>query len=91
MWSARLAWRIEFATGAEKQLAKLGPGPARRIAAFLRERVADDPRASGRALRGPLGDLWRYRVGDFRVICELQDAVMRVLVVRLGDRKDVYR
>jgi mRNA interferase RelE/StbE len=57
------------------------------------ERVAtkDDPRALGKALKGPLGDLWRYRVGDYRVICDIQDKVLTVLVLRVGNRRDVYR
>jgi mRNA interferase RelE/StbE len=45
----------------------------------------------GKALRGPLGDFWRYRVGEYRIICELHDLTLRVLVVRLGSRKDIYR
>jgi mRNA interferase RelE/StbE len=72
-------------------LSKLGKVEAKRITAFLRDRIGDDPRATGKALTGPLGDLWRYRVGDYRLICELQDAVLRVLVVRIGNRREVYR
>jgi mRNA interferase RelE/StbE len=57
------------------------------------ERVApsDDPRAMGIALKGPLGDLWRYRVGDYRVICDIQDKVLTVLVLQIGNRREVYR
>ena len=57
------------------------------------ERVAasDDPRRSGRMLTGPPGGLWRYRVGDGRVVCDIQETVVRVLVVRIGNRRDVYR
>ncbi len=51
----------------------------------------DDPRSLGKALAGPMGGLWRYRVGDCRVICEIRDRVLRVLVVRIGHRRDVYR
>lgn len=86
-----MGWRIEFATSAEKQLRKLGPDAAKRITAYLSERVVENPRALGGALKGPLGDLWRYRMGDHRILCDLQDEVLRVLVVRVGDRKDVYR
>ena len=57
------------------------------------ERVAlnNDPRAIGKALKGSLGDLWRYRVGEFRVICDIQDKVLTVLVLRVGNRREVYR
>jgi len=56
------------------------------------KRVAplEDARSLGKALHGPLGDLWRYRVGDFRIICELRDKEIRIVVVRVGNRKDVY-
>lgn len=51
----------------------------------------DNPRSTGKALTGPLGGLWRYRVGDCRVICDIQDGALRVLVVQLGNRREVYR
>jgi mRNA interferase RelE/StbE len=88
-----LAWRIELTGTAAKQLSKLDRGDARRIAAFLRDRIAplDDPRTAGKALHGPLGALWRYRVGDFRLLAAIEDAVLRVLVVRIGHRREVYR
>ena len=54
-------------------------------------RVAADPRRVGQPLTGPLGKLWRYRVGRFRVVCDLQDEAVRVLVVRIGRRDEVYR
>ena len=59
----------------------------------MQERIAgaDDPRVSGKALTGPLGGLWRYRVGDYRVICEVQNGVMTVLVLEVGNRKEVYK
>ena len=89
-----MAWRIEVTQTAEKQLAKLDRPVARRIVAFLRERVAasDDPRSLGEALKGSeLGEYWKYRVGDWRVICQIEDARVTVMVLRLGDRRDVYR
>jgi mRNA interferase RelE/StbE len=86
-----LVWRIELTDSAVKQLSKLGKVDAKRITTFLRERVVDDPRASGKALTGPLGGLRRCRVGDYRIVCELQDAVLRVLVVRIANRREVYR
>ena len=87
-------WTIEFAESAARQLRKLDPAIARRITAYLRERVAsaDDPRSLGAALKGDeLGQFWRYRVGDYRLIAEIHDQEIRILVVRLGHRREVYR
>jgi mRNA interferase RelE/StbE len=88
-----LAWTIEYAETARKQLRKLDRLAARRILDFMDDRVAasDEPRTIGKALKGPLGDLWRYRVGDFRVICDIQDRVLTVLVLQVGNRREVYR
>jgi len=88
-----LAWTIEYTEVARTQLRKLDKAAARRILNYMDLRVArlEDPRSAGKALRGPLGDFWRYRVGEYRVICELHDQTLRVLVVRVGSRKDVYR
>ena len=87
-----MAWTVEYTDTAKAQLHKLDKPIARRILDFMDRRVAvrDDPRATGKALSGPLGTLWRYRVGDYRVICRIQDQALRVLVVRLGNRRDVY-
>jgi len=88
-----LAWTIEYAETAKKQLRKLDKVVARRIVDFMDKRVApnDDARALGKALKGSLGDLWRYRVGDYRVLCNIQDGVLTVLVLQIGNRRDVYR
>ena len=67
-------------------------GTARRILDYMDHRVAAaDPRRVGQPLTGPLGKLWRYRVGQFRVVCDIQDEAVRVLVVRIGRRDEVYR
>ena len=89
-----MAWTIELSEQSRKQLLKLDKHVAKRIAAFLRERIAslDDPRSIGEALKGSeLGDFWKYRVGDHRLICEIQDGMLKVLVVRMGNRREVYR
>ena len=89
-----MAWRIEQTATAVKQLGKLDKSEAKRITTFLRERLApaEDPRSVGKALSGPqLGTYWRYRVGDYRIICDIQDKALRVLVVAIGNRRDVYR
>ena len=88
-----MAWQIDLTESAKKQLSKLDRTTAKRITTFLRERVAGsaNPRNSGKALTGPLGGLWRYRVGDYRIVCDIQDHALRVLVVVVGNRSDVYR
>jgi mRNA interferase RelE/StbE len=88
-----LAWTIEYAETAKKQLRKLDKLAARRIVDFMDERVSqnDDPRRMGKALKGPLGDLWSYRMGDFRILCDIQDEVLTILVLQIGNRREVYR
>lgn len=89
-----MAWRIEFDPGAVRDLEKIDRQAARRILAFMHGRLAqlDDPRSIGEALKGSrLGGFWKYRVGDYRIITHIEDAMMRVLVVRIGNRKEVYR
>lgn len=89
-----MAWRIELTATAAKQLGKLDKSEARRITHFLRQRLslADDPRSTGKALTGPaLGAYWRYRVENYRIICDIQDGVLCILVIEVGNRRDVYR
>lgn len=89
-----MAWRIEFADSAAKQLRKLDPQVAGRILTYLRDPIAplDDPRSIGDALRGKeLGYFWKYRVGDWRIIADIEDGVMMITVIRLGNRREVYR
>ena len=93
-WSNRLAWLIEIGEDAAKDLRKLDTQVARRITAFLRDRIAvlDDPRSIGEALKGSkLGDFWKYRVGDYRVIADFQDSVVCIEVIRVGNRRDIYK
>ncbi len=73
-------------------MSKLDWQSAARITVYLRTRVSllDDPRSLGHRLVGPLAGYWRYRVGDYRIICDIQDRLVRVLVVRIGHRRDVY-
>ena len=89
-----MAWTVELDPAAERELDKLDPQIARRILKFLRGRVTllDDPRSIGEALKGSkLGDLWKYRVGDYRLIADIQDGKLRILIVRIGNRREVYR
>ena len=89
-----MAWKIELAALAQKSLDQLDPQIARRILAFLHDRIAtlDDPRSIGEALKGSrLGEFWKYRVGDYRVISRIEDGALCILVVQIGNRKEVYR
>ena len=89
-----MVWRIEFANEAAKELKSLDRPVATRIHAFLTDRLAnlDDPRSIGEALRGSeLGQFWKYRVGDWRIVANIDDDVVRVLVLRIGHRRDIYR
>lgn len=89
-----MAWSIEFERSAERELGKLGHDAAQRIVRFLSERIAplEDPRAIGEALKGSkLGEFWKYRVGDYRIIAHIEDQAVRILVVRVGNRREVYR
>ena len=89
-----MAWRIELGRDAEKALDRLDRPVAQRILRFLYERVAplEDPRSIGEALKGSqLGEFWKYRVGEYRIICNIDDGTVRILVVRIGHRREVYR
>ena len=88
-----MSWTVEYTETALAQLRKLDKRTARRIVDYMDDRVAalDDPRSLGKALTGPLGKLWRYRVGNYRVICDIQHGVLGILVVRVGSRDKVYR
>lgn len=85
-----MAWTVEFLTSASKQLKKLDPPVQERILRFLRERVAEDPRRYGKPLSGDLAGRLRYRVGDYRLICQLEDERLTVLVLTVGHRREVY-
>ena len=85
-------WRVEFVRSAQRELDKLASRDRARILGFLEERVArGQPRRSGHPLTGQFAGLWSYRVGRFRLIAKIEDAVITVIVVRIGDRREVYR
>jgi mRNA interferase RelE/StbE len=88
-----LAWAVNYSETARRQLRKLDKAAARRILDFLDRRIAkqDNARSLGKALSGPLGTFWRYRIGDYRAICEIRDESVTVLVLRIGHRREVYR
>ncbi|AAK86483.1 translation repressor RelE [Agrobacterium tumefaciens] len=89
-----MIWTIEYHTLVQKEMRKINPEVRRRIRSFLHERLAalDDPRQIGATLQGSeLGNFWRYRVGDYRIICDIQDQKLVVLVVEIGHRREIYR
>ncbi len=88
-----MAWKIEFEPAALRELDKLDLPIRRRILKFLHERVGklDDPRRMGERLQGTLSEFWKYRVGDYRLICSLQGDRLVVLVLRRGHRREVYK
>jgi len=89
-----MAWAVELSEEADRELGKLDPQHRKRILKFLYQRAAklDDPRSIGEALHGSrFGEFWRYRVGDHRLICKIEDDRLIVLVLRVGHRREIYR
>ncbi|EIG4522092.1 type II toxin-antitoxin system RelE/ParE family toxin [Escherichia coli] len=87
-----MVWTINYSDRALKSLRKMDKQNARRIVDFmdLRIAIAADPRKSGRPLKGELGEFWRYRVGDYRILCEIRDDELIILVATIGHRREVY-
>jgi mRNA interferase RelE/StbE len=88
-----LAWKVEFQLTAQKRIRKFDVVVQRRILAYFRQRVLalEDPRKLGKPLKGNKGDLWRYRIGDYRAICKIESEQLVVLVLEVGHRCEVYR
>jgi mRNA interferase RelE/StbE len=87
-----LTWAVEFDDRARKELRKLDEAAQKQILRYLRSRIAteSDPRRFGKALSTDKVGLWRYRVGDYRLVCRIEDGKVVVLVLRAGHRKNVY-
>lgn len=86
-----MAWTVRFSNKAEKALKKLDKSAVERILRFMKERVEPNPKTVGKYLKGNLSDFWRYRVGDYRLICTIEEDELIVLVVEIGHRKEVYK
>lgn len=89
-----MEWRIDLGLEAQKTLNKIEPQQAKRILKFLFERISplDNPRDLGEALKGKkFENLWKYRIGDYRAITSIQDKDNRIIVIRIGNRREVYR
>ncbi|MBX9742255.1 MAG: type II toxin-antitoxin system RelE/ParE family toxin [Chthoniobacterales bacterium] len=87
-----MKWRIVISSHAQKQLSKVGRSVEIEISHYLKTRLAtaEDPCRFGKPLSGKLSGLWRYRVRDYRVICEIQNHELIILVVRVGHRREIY-
>jgi mRNA interferase RelE/StbE len=89
-----MAWNVEIPDKVKKQLKELDAPIRKRILKFLGERIrtAANPRALGEALHGSeLGNFWKYRIGDYRLICHIEDQTVTVTVIKIGHRRDIYR
>lgn len=89
-----MVWTVELEKEARKQLSKIDPQIAKRILFFLFDRVStlENPRDIGEALHGEkFGEYWKYRVGDYRIICNIQDEKITVMVLKIGHRREVYK
>lgn len=88
-----MAWIIRISNIAERQLRKLDRQVQERILDWLAERIegCKDPRHFGEPLKGDRAGFWRYRIGDYRIICDIQDRQVVVLVLTIGHRKEIYK
>ncbi|WP_420450030.1 type II toxin-antitoxin system RelE family toxin [Candidatus Palauibacter sp.] len=89
-----MSWKIEYAASVRKSVRKLDPRVQQRLRVFLEDRLAalDNPRQLGTAMQGArYGNLWRYRVGDYRILTRIDDERIRILVIRVAHRRDAYR
>lgn len=89
-----LAWKIELSESAKKDLKKLDNQVSKKILKWLEERIFSgvDPRLWGKQLKGSaFGEMWRYRIGDYRVLCLIKDNIVTIEVVSIGHRKEVYK
>jgi len=88
-----MTWTVKFAASVRKTVQKLDPQTRKRIHEFLENRVGSlkEPRSIGKPLKGNFTELWRYRIGDYRIICEIRDEELLVLVLRIGLRSTIYQ
>jgi len=87
-----MKWQIEFTKVSKKYLKKQQPQISKRIINFLYEKIRKNPRDIGEPLKGQkLGSYWKYRIGSYRVIADIRDNELLILIIRIGDRKEVYK
>ena len=88
-----ISYHVELTKGAKKDLRKLDPSIRAMIVKWLRKNLENcsDPRAHGKALSGNLSGLWRYRVGNYRLIAEIHDDRLVILMLEIGHRSEIYQ
>jgi mRNA interferase RelE/StbE len=88
-----LAWTVEISDIAERQIKKLDLPIRHRILDWLSERIegCKNPRHFGEPLKGEYSGFWRYRIGDYRIICDIRDDILLVLVLTIGHRRQIYK
>ena len=86
-----MVYRVELSEGAKRQLKKLDDSVAKMILKWLKKNVdgSDDPRVHGKSLQGNLSEYWRYRVGDYRILCIIDDGKLIVQAISIGNRKNL--
>lgn len=92
-WSKALTWKISIDSRVKKELKKIDKSAQKKIILYLRERIATskNPRLFGKALQGNKQGLWRYRVENYRIICQILDDELIILVVKVGQRSTIYK
>lgn len=86
-----MAWKVEITKSAEKIINKLDKNIQKRISIFIKKVASENPRLRGKVLKGNKKDLWRYRVGDYRIICRIKDEVITIVVLAVGHRREIYK
>lgn len=86
-----MTWKVRITARAEKSLKSISYLAKQRIEKFIDQlESVENPRATGKSLQGEFKGLWRYRVGDYRLVCDIQDSELTILVIHIGHRKDIY-
>lgn len=86
-----MAWKVEFSASAGKEFDRLDKPIKARIRAFIKEKIEPNPRAHGAPMSGDMAGCWKYRIGDYRLVADIEDGILVVLILRARHRKDVYR
>jgi len=91
--SSGVTWKIKYLKSVQKDMRKIDQKDQTRIREYLESHIAhsDNPRNFGKLLKGSYSEFWRYRVGNYRIVCELDDTSITILVLRVGHRKDIYK
>ncbi len=88
-----MTWQLRFSKRADKQLSKLNPSVRKVIISWLIKHLdgCSDPRAYGKSLKGDKSGIWRYRIGNYRVLCDIDDGALIILAIEIGHRSEVYK